>query len=911
MLRVHPVRGTQSAVDYYTGLAQEQRQPEVKQPEPSRHESSGDYYLQPEDEGGTWYGKGTKALGLEGVGTREQLLALFGGKHPLTGEQLGQAPREDSIRAYDLTFSAPKSVSVLATLIGGEVERQLVAAHDNAVKAVIDAIEERTTTRAGKNGVSRLDTRGLSALLVRHRTSRLLDPQLHTHALLISRVQGTDGRWRALDATHIFREQVSFGTIYQAALRAEVSRMYPKVRWGEVARGQAEIDGTAELNAIFSRRTEQMQERLQRLTREWKVKHPGRRITERERSQLERKAAKVSRPRKDRAREPQEIRAMARRSAAEHGFDDLGRLEREFVYPARTPELRSPSEPEIARAAILALVGERSVWSFERLERQIAERIGQTTRRSASAQRCAIEVLARKAAQSFCVDLAARDDDPDAARRLDREPALERYTTQPLIEVEQEVVRWLHEAAAKEGHEATAARMRHARKALDREADREGREAPELDPEQHAAASLVAGTHEVSVAVGPAGAGKTTMLRLATIALEQDGRSAIALSPQSVSAAEAGEATRLAFGTVREYLVDREREASERRFALSRGDTIILDEAGTMNTQDYHRLLSVCRSEGYRLALVGDPLQLSAVGRGGMMNHACEIVPAVELEKVHRFREAWEGEASLALRKARREVLSVYEGHGRIHSGDEEDVHERMLADWWAAHRSGATYAFSAPTRKQAHHLAGLAQQQRIEAGELDTSRHFSTKLGQSIYVGDTVQTRRNERRRSLVQGGRVRNREVWTVTAIARDGSVTLRRSASGRTRRVHPAYARERIELAYFSTVHAVQGRTVQRGGTLIDELAGFRSFYVGMTRARVENRAYVVADDEHLAREVCGRAMLRDRADLGVLAQQRAIEELDRTRRSRPERERKLNVIEQARERERERGGLDIEL
>ena len=88
--------------------------------------------------------------------------------------------------------------------------------------------------------------------------------------------------------------------------------------------------------------------------------------------------------------------------------------------------------------------------------------------------------------------------------------------------------------------------------------------------------------------------------------------------------------------------------------------------------------------------------------------------------------------------------------------------------------------------------------------------------------------------------------------------------------------------------------------------------------MTRGRVENRAYVVADDERSARDVCERAMLRDRADLGVLAQQRAIEELDRTRRARPERERKLNVIEQARERERalrrergrDRGGFGIE-
>ncbi len=697
MLRVHPVRGSQRALEYYASLAREQRALEAKVAEPGRHESSGDYYLQSDEDGGTWYGKGRKALGLEGLGTREQLEALFEHCHPETGEKLGQAPRENSIRAYDLTFSAPKSVSVLATLVGGEVEQKLLAAHDNAVKAVIDAIEERTTTRAGKDGVIRLDTSGLSVLMVRHRTSRLLDPQLHTHALVIARVQGSDGRWRALDATHIFREQVSFGTIYQAALRAEISRLYPHVRWGEVVRGQAEIEGTAELNAIFSRRTEQMRERLQKLTREWKLKHPGRRPTERERSQLERKAAKVSRPPKDRAREPEEIRRLARRAAAERGFDDLARLEHEFLHPAVRREAAPPSEDEIARRAIVALVGERSVWSFERVERHVAERIGQSTRRSAPAQQRAIERLARKGIGSYCVDLAARDEDLDAARRMDREPALERYTTQPLIEVEQELVRWLNEAAAGDGKEASEMRMRYARRALEHEAAREGRAPVELDPEQHAAASLVAGTHDVSVVVGPAGAGKTTMLRLATMALEQDGRSAVALSPFSVGAAEVGEATRLRFGTVKEFLVDREREDSERRFLLRHGDTIILDEAGTMTTQDYHRLMTVCRSEGYRLALVGDPLQLSAVGRGGMMNHACEVAPTVELEKVHRFREAWEGDASLSLRKAKREVLAVYDRHGRVHSGDGEDMHARMLEDWWHAHRSGGDLRLLGP----------------------------------------------------------------------------------------------------------------------------------------------------------------------------------------------------------------------
>jgi conjugative relaxase-like TrwC/TraI family protein len=89
---------------------------------------------------------------------------------------LGRRLRSGGVRGFDLTFSAPKSVSVLAAICGGVVERAVIAAHDEAVRAVIEAIEERATTRSGANGIYRSDVTGVAALLVRHRTSRTLDP---------------------------------------------------------------------------------------------------------------------------------------------------------------------------------------------------------------------------------------------------------------------------------------------------------------------------------------------------------------------------------------------------------------------------------------------------------------------------------------------------------------------------------------------------------------------------------------------------------------------------------------------------------------------------------------------------------------------------------------------------------------
>ena len=145
------------------------------------------------------------------------------GLDPRSGESLGRGLRRDGVRGFDLTFSAPKSVSVLSALCGGEVEREIIAAHDAAVVAVMRVVEERASTRRGTNGVFRVDVAGVAVLLVRHRTSRALDPQLHTHAVLASKVRGVDGVWRALDASMVYRDQRMLGALYQAALRAELT----------------------------------------------------------------------------------------------------------------------------------------------------------------------------------------------------------------------------------------------------------------------------------------------------------------------------------------------------------------------------------------------------------------------------------------------------------------------------------------------------------------------------------------------------------------------------------------------------------------------------------------------------------------------------------------------------------------
>jgi flagellar biosynthesis GTPase FlhF len=749
------------------------------------------------------------------------------------------------------------------------------------VRAALTMLEERTTTRAGHNGLVRLDIGGLSVLEVRHRTSRALDPQLHTHALMIARVQGTDGRWRALDASLVFRAQRTFGSVYQSVLRSQLTAIWPGMRWGQVTKGQAEIEGMEDLVRVFSKRTAQMKERLAELLIEWRERHPERSISDKQRSELERRAAVESRPAKRGAVDARVARRDVIDTIEESTGQTVAELERGVLHAPLTIEpAEAPLSPdEIKRGAIVTLANEKSVWTREEVEREIAHRVDHTSGRSARSQLRTIEELARGAVEDYCVDLAAVGQGGlRAARHLDREPALERYTTEPLMVEEQNLVRWFSELAASEGKEAPEARMSRAVQALRQQRPT----VPELDPEQIRAAAMIAGSHKGAVVIGPAGTGKTTTVQLAVTALQQERRRVIAVTPSAISADEVRRVGGLTAVNIDEYLAQRSLgQGMKPELALRAGDTLIVDEAGMVKTPHFRRLRTAVEEDGARIVLLGDHLQLSAVGRGGMFEHAREILETVQLHSVHRFVEPWEAQASLQLRAGRAEALDLYAEHGRIHTGHSEAIYERMLADWWEAHSSGESYAFSVPTVEQANWLAGRAQERRMAAGELDRERSLETATGQRLYVGDVVATRRNERRRHLVRGGRVRNRELWTVADIAPDGTLTLERlrGRDGQVQ-VHADYARQRIELAYFFTVHGVQGRTVQRGGTLVDDFAGFRSLYVGMTRGRVSNTAYVVADDKE-AREVCERALLRDRADLGVLAQARTLESIARTR------------------------------
>jgi conjugative relaxase-like TrwC/TraI family protein len=172
----------------------------------------------------------------------ESLLAR--GLHPGTGRALGRAWRSDGVTGYDLTFSAPTSVSALWAFADPQVARQIAEAHGAAVRTALHYLDDHAAvSRKGVDGTVPVGTAGFAAAVFNHRASRAGDPQLHSRALVVNKLRCADGVWRTIDGQEIYHHKKTAGAIYQAGLRSELV-MRLGVGFGPANQhGQAEIAG--------------------------------------------------------------------------------------------------------------------------------------------------------------------------------------------------------------------------------------------------------------------------------------------------------------------------------------------------------------------------------------------------------------------------------------------------------------------------------------------------------------------------------------------------------------------------------------------------------------------------------------------------------------------------------------------
>jgi len=816
-------------------------------------EALPNYYLQLGEPRGLWFGDGAQLLGLGGEVDGDAFIALMGGMDPAHPDRhLGRRYDERSVRGFDVTCSAPKSVSVLFAIGDLNTRREVLASHDAAVTALAGWIERHAHTRYRIGGeVSTVDAEGIVAAAFRQHTSRALDPQLHTHLVIANRVKSPDGRWLALDGRLIKHDQQSLSAMYHAGLRAELTRRLG-VRWHVPEHGIAEIrDVTDDVLAEFSSRTADVRRRIDDKLDRF-AETMGREPTPRERWRLEREAAIDSRPAKAHSLDAAVLHTQWAEQVRQLGYEPSRIVTDAIEQVAVRQGIDSATAAAIVDRAMAAMSEKQSTWRPTELHRELGAAIPTETALDAGRLVHWIDRFVDDISAGRCIDIS-RPVQPDALLRRDGRPVSESVldralTTQAIIDQEAALIAWADRRLAYDGAD---------------EPEAASRSAITMNVAQAEAAAAVAGHDDLVLVVGPAGTGKTTALAPAVAQLRADGRAVFGVAPSATAAEVLHLETGVVADTLDKLLIEhRLTRPPDHRYDLPVGATVIVDEAGMMPTGKLAELADLADVKGWRVALVGDPLQFSAVGRGGMFGLLVNTFGAIELDRVHRFNNEWEREASLRLRRGDVDVAGVYEANGRLHGGTQTQMERASVARWWELRQQGRSQLLTAPTNEASERLNERCQLTRIRAGEIDPSGSTVKAAPYTLYVGDEIATRHNDRRLVTDSGDMVRNRATWTIDTVYPDRSLT----ATGRNGTVHlPAgYVAEHVELAYARTGIAAQGRTVQHGLMYMDRATDVRNLYVPMTRGSDTNEAFIVTAGEQTAHDVFAQSIATDWID-----------------------------------------------
>ena len=902
-------------------------------------------------EASAWAGKGAEELGLTGPVDPDTFRAVLEGRVPDgSGRQLGKRGRDGEILhrpGRDLTFSAPKSVSI-AALVGGD--GRIVEAHDRAVAATLAWVEKHaaeTRMKSPDTGqMARVGNQKIVAGTFRHDTSRNLDPQLHTHAVLANMVRGGDGKWRTMANEGLYAKQKLIGMLYRNELAAGLSALgygIEKIH----ADGRFEIAGVPrEAIAAFSTRRAEIEAAME--ARGLGVSADNPRLAER--AALMTRAAKRDIDRR-------ELGGVWRHQAADLGFDAPG-LVAEAVEKSVSPERETADRARNGiGGASPSAVSERSAGPTRQAELRLdgpapapgrdaaaeaappspaAEAVGWalahlSERQAAFARADLYAAALAHAPGAVAIDEAEREvaalEKAGTLHAVDLPGAEDSLATERTAAEERETVALMQAGA---GRGRAPIRGWQVQGHLSR--------GPLTAGQKDAVKLILSGSQRTVGVQGYAGTGKTTMLNRARTLAEKKGWRMIGLAPSASAAGTLATEAGIPTETLQRFLARNagvaegrltRKGAKEMRAAFAK-TILVVDEgslASTVQARDLLRIANELRIP--RVVLVGDAKQLDAVDAGkpfaqlqaaGMQTAVMDEImrqrdpalkEAVEASLKGDIARAFEklgdnvaevkpdnlaGAVAarwLRLSKENRENTGVMapshelrqqiNGHVRERLAREGRLHgpamqsERLVSKGYtnaekalaANYSPGDVVAFHRPYRRigveKGDERAVIGVDHRSREVLLD-DRHGGRvawkpreiggrRGGSEVYkveeielrAGDRIRWTRNDAGLGLVNS---RTAEVLKVA----NGRVTFRLE-DGKTLELGKGDPQLRhLDHAWASTVHAFQGRTVDRVIAAMEarhkHLTTQKSFYVEISRAR--DRAELVTDDARALRE-----------------------------------------------------------
>jgi conjugative relaxase-like TrwC/TraI family protein len=783
----------------------------------------GEYYSERETRTPTWLLAGDTHTTAALVGLTDaqraggeadaELVAgwLDDGKAP-NGAQ-GRAFGLRGVHGFDLTFCAPKSVSLVRALRGDDdvLSKAIADAHTTAIAEAMEYLSAHAgytrihNPHTGEKDLASLP--GLVAIAYQHETSRCGDPHLHTHVIVPNRQARADGAMVSIDGTSLYHEARAAGVIYQATLRRALHHSLG-LEWAPVdpSTGMAELAGVdRDTVTAWSRRSTQL--------RAWAAHNLA--LVDQPLTAAQLAAAqKATRPTK-----PEELAwaQLVEQWRADARGLHLDRAAFGTARAARRGAARKPFD----RARILAAAEQIEKAAFTRAD--LIEILG--AQLPVDTERTPREVL-----ETAVDEVAARLTAPRAAHQRE---GYERFTLDAILREEAAVL------------DLVDARNNRAMQWI-----RDDDTAHLSTDQKRAVENIGRSPWLVQPLSAPAGAGKTTSMRaLRTAARRRINGAVLVLAPTGkavdVAVREGAGDQGYTIATALHLLRDNQLD-------LGPHTLVVVDEAAMVGTSDLLQLLTATTQAGAKTVLVGDQHQLAPVkARGGMFAQLCTDLPWTQhLSAVWRMRDPDERAASLALRNGGpapvRRAIRWYRTHHRLHCGDQITMAADALTAYRADTAAGKDTLLVCDTTEITDAL-----NQRLHHDTIDPDAPTVTGArGQRIAVGDLILTRRNDASIPLrntderaAEQSPVRNGQRWRVTRINPDNNrIAARRLDDNTLGAFTGDYVREHITHGYAVTVHSAQGVTTDTTHAVLGENTTRSMLYVAMTRGRETNGAYI---------------------------------------------------------------------
>ena len=823
----------------------------------ARPRNRDEYYLA--DGGGVWWSTRESVVHHGAAIDKASFRDLCAGIHPRHGTSMVRGAGDRHRAGWDVTFSAPKSLSLLWATGDDDQRAAIEALHGAAVEAALSFVERQDLleVRLGAGGKFREPPTDIIVGRFRHTTSRAGDPNLHTHCVLLNVAKCADGRWRTLETDAMFKWTKTIG----AAYRAELSMLLAEKGFAfrSAGRDQIEILGVDEaLIETFSKRSRAIEalvgdrdtasgarkELAALSTRQSKEMLPtGAELEARWMEEFGDQRARVW----EQALHAGELISRSRDQATptSRGTESRGKDAQSHVDagPRLDPIPVSGNGP-VARGASALLSHQSVVDRREVLRQSLIE-----------ASRDGIGIAS--------VEAELQSHQAGGALLMIQDGRNAAWTTEHLMIREAAMLKACRRADERDFFQPQAVEAALVT-------------ANHLSGEQRDAVQGAASRHGVSLIEAGAGTGKTTLASAIKDAADRSGLKVVGLAPTWLAADELSRSIGVPTQAVAKWRYDREAadQSSMRRPpdipVLDNRTVVLLDEAGMLGTLDMAAVLTSAEAAGAKVIAFGDRRQLEAVSSGNpLILVASELQNIDTLTAIRRQTVAWQREASIAMSGGKfGAALAAYHEHGAVEFAKDQATALVETVRHWSELRVTHQDDVVIVTRsnRDAKRLNDLARQALRYEGVLAAidvplpAIDRENKASQlALAVGDRIRFGANLRLLGIRNGtrGTVLAIEASDLTddpvvrVALESGVIVAERwtdyAPPQRGTSVRPL---PRITHGYAGTVYSVQGRTAAAAVFHVGSRTDAREAYVAMTRHRSEAR--IIVDADRLLRE-----------------------------------------------------------